>query len=687
MNADVRRRIEELRRQINYHNHRYHVLDSPAISDAEYDGLMRDLRALEEKHPELISVDSPTQRVGGEALDRFEKVPHPSPILSLANATSADELRAWRDRALKLLPADAQLAYVTEPKIDGLTVILHYEGGIFVRGATRGNGVVGEEITANLRTIPSMPLRIPVEGDRPAPARLVVRGEAYIPLDRFEEFNRRQEAAGAQTFANPRNAAAGSLRQLDPTIAASRPLALLVYSIVAAQGVELTSQWETLAFLRSMGFPVPSNADRFDALEQVIQACDAWLERRDTLNYEVDGVVVKIDDLQTQTRLGVVGKDPRGAIALKFPPREATTLLLDVGVNVGRTGTLNPFAILEPVQVGGITIRHATLHNYEDIARRDIRIGDRVLVRRAGDVIPQVVGPIMAARGGDERPIEPPARCPSCGEPAAQPEGEVALYCENAACPAQLVRRVEHFVSRGAMDIEGFGSRLSELFVERGLLHDVADIYSLRREDLLALEGFAEKSTDNLLAAIAASKERSLQRVTTALGIRGVGGVIAGILASHFRSIERLATAAQEEIETLEGLGPHTATAIVEYFRRPRHQQLVARLRQAGVAMAEAEPSRSGGEQPLAGKTFVITGALPGMSREQATALIEAGGGKVTSSVSAKTDFLVVGASPGGSKYNKAQKLSVPMIDEAALREMIGAAGDAPPPAQLGPDW
>jgi len=674
MTDEVRSRIEALRQQINHHNYRYHVLDSPIISDAEYDRLMRELKALEAEHPDLVTPDSPTQRVGGEPLDRFEKLPHPAPILSLANAMDADDLQAWRERTAKLLPAGVQLAYVTEPKIDGLTVVLHYEDGLFVRGATRGNGEVGEEITANLRTISAMPLRIPVENGRPAPARLVVRGEAYIPLNRFEEFNRRQEEAGAQTFANPRNAAAGSLRQLDPTIAASRPLSLFVYSIVAADGVTLRSQWETLAYLREMGFPVSPDAAHHDSLDSVILACDAWMDRRDTLNYEVDGVVIKIDDLETQAGLGVVGKDPRGAIALKFPAREATTTLLDVGINVGRTGTLNPYAILEPVEVGGITIKHATLHNYDDIARRDIRIGDRVIVRRAGDVIPQVVGPVADARTGDERTIEPPAHCPACGEPAVQPEGEVAIYCENAACPAQLVRRVEHFVGRTAMDIEGFGSRLSELFVNKNLLHDVADIYTLQKETLLELEGFGDKSTDNLLSSIDASKERSLQRVITALGIRGVGGVIAGILASHFRSIERLAGASAEEIEGLEGLGPLTAAAIVEYFSRPYHQELVGKLRQAGVTMEEASPESEGTPQPLAGKTFVITGTLPGMSRDEAKALIETAGGKVTSSVSAKTDYLVVGDSPGGSKYTRAQSLDIPMIDEDALRAMIQSA-------------
>jgi len=683
MSKDVRSRIESLRNEINYHNYRYHVLDSPVISDAEYDRLMRKLTELESQHPALITPDSPTQRVGAEPLDRFEKLSHPAPILSLANAMNAEDLRAWRDRIAKLLPADTPLLYVTEPKIDGLTVVLHYENGLFVRGATRGNGEIGEDITANLRTIKSLPLRIPLETGQPAPVRLVVRGEAYMPLDRFREFNRRQEEAGAQTFANPRNAAAGSLRQLDPAVTATRPLSIFIYAIVAAVGVAVSSQWETLAYLKEMGFPVSPDIARFDDLEQVIEHCEEWIKRRDSLNYEVDGVVIKIDDLETQTNLGVVGKDPRGAIALKFPAREATTTLLDVGINVGRTGTLNPYAILDPVEVGGITIRHATLHNYDDIERRDIRIGDRVIVRRAGDVIPQVVGPIADLRTGDERVIERPTHCPACGEPITRPQDEVAIYCENAACPAQLVRRVEHFVSRGAMDIEGFGSRLSETFVNEGLLEDAADIYSLERDSLLKLEGFGEKSSDNLIAAIKASKERPLRRLITALGIRGVGSVVAGILAAHFRSLDRLAAANAEEIEELEGLGPHTAAAIIDYFSRPRHQQLLHKLRKAGVRMEETEPHVGRAAGPLAGRTFVITGTLPNMSRDEAKSLIVEAGGKVTSSVSSKTDFLVVGESPGGSKYDKAQSLSIPMIDEAALLALIPEETDHQPSSQL----
>ncbi|MGQ9667034.1 MAG: NAD-dependent DNA ligase LigA [Anaerolineae bacterium] len=671
----ARQRMEELRRQIHYHNYRYYVLDSPIISDAEYDRLMRELIELEQRYPEFITPDSPTQRVGGMPAEQFAKLPHPAPILSLANAMNIQELRAWRERVHRLLPAGTPLAYVVEPKIDGLTVVLHYENGIFVRGATRGDGLVGEDVTANLRTIHSLPLRIPPHdaGITPPP-RLVVRGEAYMPISKFHEFNRQQMETGGQVFANPRNAAAGSVRQLDPNITASRPLSLFTYAIVSAEGISIRTQWQTLDYLRRMGFPVTAEVARFEDehFEELERYCQEWIEKRDTLDYEIDGLVVKIDDLETQVRLGMVGNSPRGAIAFKFPAREATTKLLDVGINIGRTGTLNPYAILEPVQIGGATIRKATLHNFDEIARLDVRIGDTVTVRRAGEVIPEIVGPIKDLRTGQERPIEIPTHCPVCGEPVMRRPGEVAIYCINAACPAQLVRRVEHFVSQGAMDIVGFGSRLAELFVEKGLIKDVADIYYLRKEDLLQLEGFGEKKTENLLRAIEASKDRPIQRLIVALGIPGVGSVVAGILADYFHSIDRLASATEEELQQLEGIGPETARAIVEYFQRPRHREILEKLRRAGVRMAEEAPAEKPAEGPLAGKTLVLTGTLPHMTREEAIALIESAGGKVASSVSSKTDYLVVGEAPGGTKYNKARELGIPMIDEAELLHMLG---------------
>jgi DNA ligase (NAD+) len=715
---DIAKLIETLRRDINYHNYRYYVLDDPVISDAEYDALMRKLRELEEAHPEMITPDSPTQRVGAAPLDRFEKVRHPQPILSLANAMNADEVREWFARISKLLPTGVspdKLAFVVEPKFDGLTVVLTYEEGLLVQGTTRGDGEIGEDITANLRTVKSVPLRIPPvpaspvlpaparpgfatqagvaqaqvasatpaggvgqvqakwaqRPSPPVPSRLVVRGEAYMPRDRFRELNRRQEEAGERTFANPRNAAAGSLRQLDPSITAARPLSIFTYAIVEAEGVSVPSQWETLLYLREMGFPVCQDFRRFSDLEEAIEYGEAWMAKRDTLNYAADGVVIKIDDLNVARALGVVGKDPRGAIAFKAPAREATTKVLDIKVNVGRTGTLNPWAALEPVEVGGVIVKQATLHNFENVERKDIRVGDTVVIQRAGDVIPQVVKPVPALRPEGTKPYEPPERCPSCNEPVVKPEGEVAVYCVNAACPAQLVRRVEHFVSRGAMDIEGFGEKQAEQFVREGLLSDVADLYYLTREQVLTLDGFADKKADNLMAAIEASRSRPLARLLTALGIRFVGGVVAEMLASHYGSIDRLMAASAEELQGIEGVGPRIAESVVDFFSRTRHRQIIEKLRRAGVRLAEAPSAEAARPQPLAGKTFVITGTLPTLSREAAADLIKQHGGKVTDSVSKKTDFLVVGEAPGAGKYDQARQLGVPMIDEAHLREMI----------------
>lgn len=668
---EVAEHIAQLRREINYHNYRYYVLNDPIISDAEYDALMDELRALEEAHPELITPDSPTQRVGAQPAEGFVKVRHPAPILSLDKATSGEEIHAWWERVSKFIPPDAPPpAWVVEPKLDGLTVVLHYEDGLFVLGATRGDGYVGEDVTANLRTVRSLPLRIPVTPNGPQPPhRLVVRGEAIMLIEDFEELNRRQAEAGEKLFANPRNAAAGSLRQLDPRITASRPITLLCYGIVEADGPVPPTQWKTLTYLRELGFPVSEYIARFETLDEVIAHCVGWIEKRDTVPYEVDGLVIKVDDLATQRAMGMVGRAPRGAVAFKFPAREATTKVLDIGVNVGRTGVLTPFAYLEPVRLGGVTIRKATLHNFEDLQRKDIRIGDTVVVRRAGDVIPYIVGPVVAARTGEEKVYRIPKVCPSCGEPVVSPEGEVAVYCVNVACPEQRVRRVNYFAA--VMDIEGLGERTAQLLVERGLAQDPADLYYLKREDLLKLEGFAEKSADNLLAAIEASKERPLAQVIAALGIRGVGGTVAQLLARHYRSLDELAAAGREELEAIEGLGPHTAGAIVEWFANPRNREFIEKLRRAGVKLEQEAPAAPI-EGPLVGLTFVITGTLPTMSREEATRLIEQHGGRVTGSVSHRTDYLVVGEAPGGTKYRRAQQLGVPMIDEAQLLRMIG---------------
>ena len=708
-------RIEDLRRRIHYHSYRYHVLDDPVISDAEYDALMRELRELEARRPELVTPDSPTQRVGGEPLDEFRRVRHVRPMLSLQDAFDEQEMRDWLTRISRLLPEGVSaddLEFVVEPKIDGLTVVLTYEGGRLVLGATRGNGVEGEDVTQNLRTVRSVPLRIPVSSpvpgrslnqsqdanhrsrithhasrirNGPPPARLVVRGEVYMPLGAFRQFNRRQEELGEKTFANPRNAAAGSIRQLDPRITASRPLDLFTYAVVDVEGADWASprvirnQWEALEYLRELGFPTNPTNRLLDNLDAVVEYYGQRLEQREALDYEIDGVVVKINDLAVQEALGSVGNAPRGAVAFKFPGREAVTGLLDIQVNVGRMGTITPYALLEPVRLSGATIRQATLHNEDYIRERDIRKGDTVLVRRAGEVIPQVLRPLVELRTGEEQPWRMPKVCPSCGEPIVRPEGEVAHYCVNAACPAQLARRIEHFASRGAMEIEGLGEKMARQLVDEGLLRDVGDLYYLCQEDLLPLEGFAEKKVENLLEAIEVSKGRPLSRLITALGIRHVGGVVAQLLAEHCRDLDVLMAASQRELEGIEGLGPRIAQSIVEWFHRPRNRKVMEKLRRAGVRMAEESrgeaPSSPIGEAPgpppLEGLTFVITGTLS-IPRSQMAALIERHGGRVASSVSRHTDYLLVGAGPGGSKYSRAQELGRPMISEEELREMMG---------------
>ena len=671
---DAEQRLQELREQVRYHSYRYYSLDDPVISDDAYDALYRELQELEAAHPELVTPDSPTQRVGGEIREEFVAVEHPQPMLSLSNAFNPDELRAWRDRFLRLLPEDfPEPAYVAEPKIDGLTVVLHYTEGLFTLGATRGDGIRGEDITPNLRTVKALPLRVPVarhgEAATGAPSRLVVRGEAYMPIDAFGAFNQAQAAAGKKTYANPRNTAAGSLRVLDSSITASRPLSLFCYQIVEMQGgPEVNTQWQALDYLRHLGFPVSRLNRRFVDFDELVDYAIAWEQIRDTLNFEADGLVIKIDDFATQDRLGAVGNAPRWATAYKYPSPEAVTRLRRIVVNVGRTGSLNPGAELEPVRIGGVTVSNASLHNADYVTERDIREGDMVIVRRAGEVIPQVLGPVLELRPPGTKAWQMPHRCPVCGEPVEHPEGEVAYYCVNAACPAQLVRSVEHFVSRGAMDIEGFGIRQAELFVELGFLHDVADIYYLTAEQLLPLEGFGEKKVANLLAAIEDSKDRSPSRLLTGLGIQGIGGTVAQLLLDHFGSIDRLASASREELEQIPGIGPKLAESVPDWFGRETNRQVVQKLEAAGVR-TQAEAVESSGPQPFAGLTFVITGTLPSMSREQAAEFIQSLGGKVTGAVSSKTDYLLAGER-AGSKLAKAEKLGVAVIDESRLRQM-----------------
>ena len=665
-------RARELRRLLNEHNYRYHVLDAPVISDFEYDQLLRELQALERENPELVTPDSPTRRVGGQPTERFAKVAHPAPILSLGNAYSADEVRAWFERIRKVDDRVDGAGFVVEPKLDGLTVVLTYQEGLFTQGATRGDGVTGEDITPNLRTVRSLPLRVPVgPSKRRSPARLVVRGEALIFKAAFDALRKGMEAAGQRAYVNPRNTASGALRQLDPSLTAARPISLLCYGIVEGEGPLPGSQWETLEYLRDLGFPVPAESARAETLDQAIQAAEALEARRDRLAYEADGAVLKIDDLGLAQELGVVGKDPRGAVAFKFTAQVATTLLEDIGVNVGRTGVITPYAILTPVEIGGVTVRQATLHNFDFIRDKDIRVGDRVAIKRAGEVIPYVIGPVTEARKGGERSYRPPSKCPSCAEPLQRLPDEVAVYCINAACPAQLVRHLEHFAGRTAMDIEGLGIKVAELFVAEKLVRDVADLYRLQASELSSLEGFAEKRAENLVRAIADSRARSLARLINALGIRGVGETVAADLAGGFADLGALASAGPETLQMVEGIGPSTAEAILDWFRRPANRRVIEKLRKAGVWPRGAPIARRKGRQPLAGKTFVVTGTLPGLTREEVKELIVQNGGKLADSVSARTHYVVVGESPG-SKLEKARALEIPTLDERGLRKLIG---------------
>jgi DNA ligase (NAD+) len=674
--TEIEQRARSLQEELRRHNYRYYVLNDPVVSDYEYDQLLRELQSIEAEHPELITPDSPTQRAGIAPAEGFVRVPHPAPILSLANAYNDEELVAWYERIAKLDERVREAEFVVEPKLDGLTVVLHYENGVFSQGATRGDGEVGEDITSNLRTVRSLPLRIPVANTGPAaPPRLVVRGEAIIYLDDFEALNRRLEEAGERTYVNPRNTAAGALRQLDPSLTADRPIRLLCYAIVEGEGDLPGTQWETLQYLRSLGFPVAEGVSLEKDIEGVLAAHKRWVSRRDELPYEADGIVVKLNDLELQDSLGVVGKDPRGALAYKFPAQVVTTDLVDIGLNVGRTGVITPYAILDPVEVGGVTVRQATLHNFDFIEEKDIRIGDRVQLKRAGDVIPYIIGPVLEARPKGVEPYQLPDHCPSCGEPLERNEEEVAVYCVNASCPAQLVRNVEHFASRGAMDIEGLGIRVAEQLIDDRVIGDVADLYILKPDDLLELDGFGEKRAENLIESIAASKAQPLPRLINGLGIRTVGETVAGDLAREFGSLEQLSNATLEQLEQVEGIGPVVATTIVDWMHTPANQKLLEKLKASGVWPEEDRAQKPQVPQTLAGLTFVITGTLPTWSREEAKEAIERHGGKATGSVSSKTDYLVLGESPG-SKLRKAQELDVAIIDEENLRKLIGSGPD-----------
>ncbi len=655
---EAAQQIERLRDLIRRHDHLYYVLDAPEISDGEYDGLLRELRRLEEQHPDLVTPDSPTQRVSGEPSERFQTVRHPVPLLSLGNVFTDEELEAWERRAMNLIPGEA-IDYYCELKYDGLAVALTYENGVLVRGATRGTGVEGEDVTANLRTVRSIPLRVTGEN---IPARFEVRGEILFPIDKFEELNREREERGERTYANPRNTAAGSVRQLDPQITASRPLELYVYSLGWAEGDVPETQSETLEWLGQLGFKINSGNQKAATLSEAIGFYQDALEQRESLNYGTDGVVIKVDSFRLQRLLGIVGREPRWAIAYKYPAEQATTRLNEIGINVGRTGALNPYAVLEPVQVSGVTVKMATLHNEDYIRERDIRIGDIVTVQRAGEVIPQVLGPVTEARTGSEEEFNMPPTCPECAEPVVRREGEAIHRCINPACPAQSYELIKHYVSRPAMDIDGVGESLVKQFLEAGLIRDSADLYALTVEQLVDLERMAEKSAQNAIDAIVQSKERPLANVIFALGIRHVGAETARILAERYGDMDALAAATQEELTDIYTIGSVVAESVYNWFRDEENVRLVEKLREAGVRMQE-EVIRPAGDLPWTGQEIVLTGRLTELSRPQAEEIVRSLGGKAGRSVTKKTTLVVAGAE-AGSKLEKAQRLETEIIDE-----------------------
>jgi DNA ligase (NAD+) len=664
-------RVEELTAQLRAWDRAYYLQDAPVVDDATYDAALRKLRELEAADPSLVRPDSPTQRIGGGVSGGFTEVRHLLPMLSLANARDDDELLAWDQRLQKLLEAaghEGEPAFVVEPKIDGLALSLVYRDGLLERAVTRGDGEAGEDVTANVRTIRAVPLSI---DDPNPPALIEVRGECYIPLEAFKRLNEERLDAGLPVYMNPRNTAAGSLRQLDPAITAERPLAFWSYAIGALEGIEFQSHHEALQWLAARGFPVNPRIKTMTGIEAVREACHAIEHDREALGYDIDGAVVKVDSLALQATLGSVGRDPRWAIAFKFPPTTRTTKLLGIEINVGRTGALNPFAELEPVEVGGVVVRHATLHNEEDINRKDIRVGDTVIVQRAGDVIPQVIGPVLEDRTGNEPVFKMPADCPACGEPVVKNEEDAKHFCVNPRCPSRDVEGIKHFISRSAMDIDGVGEKLVDRLYELELVRRASDLYALTVDDLLPLEGFQETSANNTIAAIAASKTRPFGNVLFGLGIPHVGLVTAQSIARAFGSMERLLEAGAEEIAEVEGVGPIIAEAVAGWCADPERQAEVAALQAAGVTLELAADELPVEDGPLSGMTIVVTGTLEGFSRDEAKDAIERLGGKTTDSVSKKTSYVVVGASPG-SKVAKAEKAGVPILDEAGFRELLG---------------
>jgi DNA ligase (NAD+) len=665
--SDPAARIAELRRLVAHHDYRYHVLDNPEIPDSAYDALFDELKALEEAHPELVTPDSPTQRVGATPAAGFRKVEHLLPMGSLEKVTTPDALGKWADDVRKRLGTDEPVAYVIEPKIDGSAVSLVYEGGSFARGATRGDGERGEDVTQNLRTVEAVPLRVRVADGEAPPPLLEVRGEVYLPLSGFARFNEAQVAAGKKPAPNPRNAAAGSLRQLDPRITAERPLSLWVYGAGAREGDFPVTQWELLAWLREHGFRTNPHTERLETIEEVAEACRVWETRRAELDYEIDGIVIKVDDLDQQRRLGALHERPRWARAYKWAPSTAVTTLRRIHIRVGRTGALNPWAELEPVQVGGVTVSTATLHNEEDINRKDIREGDLVVVQRAGDVIPQVVGPAGAHEAGT-KPFRMPAACPLCGADVVKPEGEVMHRCPNRACPSRGLETLIHWVS-AAMDIEGVGEQFVRRLWNEGLLRSMPDLYRLTAEQLVEIEGYGEISAARAVEAIARSKQQPFSRVLFGLNIPKVGWVLARNLARHFGTVEAIAAASQEDLEQVEGFGPDRAELVAEWFADEDNRRLVEELRALGLTLASGVAERPV-EGPLSGRQYVITGTLEGFTREEAKAALEALGAKVSDNVSKKTAGLIAGEGPG-SKLAKAEKAGVPVLTEEQLVALL----------------
>ncbi|CAN5747024.1 NAD-dependent DNA ligase LigA [soil metagenome] len=666
------KRIEELRNQINQWNYEYYILDSPTVSDAEFDEAFHELKRLEDEHPDLIAPDSPTQRIGSTPDSGFEKVLHPVPMLSLSNVFSLEELEAWVGRGMRAA-GTSSTSFVTEPKIDGLAVALTYQDGLLVQGATRGDGTIGENVTDNLRTVRSIPLRLRQSAAHPIPDRIEVRGEIYMRKPDFNRLNERIVEAGGDPFMNPRNSAAGSLRQINPKMTATRPLSFFAWDVGYVEGGNRPdSHIETLSMLEQFGFRITLDPARADSIEAVWDACQQWLRRRDGLTFEIDGVVIKVDSFRLQEEMGVISREPRWATAFKFPAIQKTTVLENIEITVGRTGTLNPTAILQPVNIGGVTVKRATLHNEDEITRKDIRIGDTVVVQRAGDVIPQIVMVLTEKRTGTERVFEIPADCPVCGAATRRDPDEAMRYCTNAACPAQLREQLHHFVSRGAMDIVGMGAKLTDRFVDLGWVSDSADLFTLDWNEGAKLEGLGEKSAANLRDAVEEARHRPLSRLLNALGIRHVGERTAILLARRFASIDALTNASIDDIRSIAGIGDVLAQSIYDFFQEPRNLEVLSRLGAAGVQMADASTSPAG-SQPLTGATFVITGRLKGYTRQQVETALSTLGATVTGSVSKKTSAVIAGEEPG-SKVARARELGVPVLGETDLQSML--AGD-----------